>query len=351
MKTAVIALTRNGAELAFKVGSAIDGDVYAKDDYINKFIFNSGFVLAHPFTSDFGKLVKKLFHNYEGLVFIMACEIVVRGIAPYIKSKEEDPAVVVVDEMGRFAVSLLSGHMGGANNLAGTVAAITGGVPVITTSTDTNNIIAFDVFAKKNNCVIENIGELKHISSELVSGGIVSFYTDCRLSGILPPNIICYEPGQNCKVAVVLSNKEKVWVIANKVLYLRPRNLIIGIGCKKGKSKEEIERAVIHFLRRNGRSILSLRCLASLEIKAEEKGILDFCREKEIEYVTVSTEEIRSVESKFSTSEFVRKVTGVGNVAEACAVISGENSRLVCPKTVYNGITLTLAEEDRNFLI
>ncbi|NSW91382.1 MAG: cobalt-precorrin 5A hydrolase [Firmicutes bacterium] len=351
MKTAVIALTRKGSELALKIGYALNTDVYIKNELINKCVLNGDMVLIHPFATDFGKLVKKIFPLYEGLVFIMACGIVVRSISPYLKSKMDDPAVVVVDEMGRFSISLLSGHMGGANKLAEKVSAVTGGIPVITTATDINNVIAFDVFARENGCTIENISCLKYISSELVDGGSVSLYTDCNLRGILPPNIVKYEAGQFCKMAVALSNRTDMPVVAEKVLILRPKNLILGIGCKKGKTREEIESAVVNFLQRNGKSILSVRRVASIGLKARETGIIDFCKDRGIEFVTYPAERIKPIEEKFKTSEFVRKVTGVGNIAESCAVLAGENARLVCSKTVYDGITLALAEEERSYTI
>ena len=351
MKIAVIAITKKGAETALKIGYAFKADIYIKGDIIDKFILNGDMVLIHPFTTNFKKLIEKVFSLYDGFVFIMACGIVVRSIAPYLKSKTKDPAVVVVDEMGRFSISLISGHIGGANKLAAEVSSVTGGIPVITTATDVNNVIAFDMFAKENNCNIENINCLKYISSELVNGGRVSLYTDCNLRGILPPNVTPYKAGEHCKAAVVLSNALDIPVIAEKTLFLRPKNLIIGIGCKKGKSRKDIEEAVMDFLKNNRKSILSVRCLASIDLKAEEKGIIEFCNDKKIEFLTYSAEKIRPIEQYFKTSEFVKKVTGIGNVAETCAVLAGDNAKLVCPKKVYEGITLALVEEERSYCI
>lgn len=334
MKAAVIALTQKGAELALKIGYALDADVYVKE-----------------VGDDFRKLVERLFPRYEGLVFIMACGIVVRSIAPYLKSKTEDPAVVVVDEKGHYAISLLSGHLGGANRLAGKVSAITGGVPVITTATDVNNVTAFDVFAADNDCAIENRAVLKYVGSELVNGGSVGLYTDCGISGSLPSNIARLEAGQEYPIAVILSNRLDIPVKAEKMLILRPGNLFLGIGCKKGKSRDEIGAAVMAFLKENRRSLLSVRKIASIDLKAGEAGIVDFCGEQGIEFVTYPAEAIKTIEDKFAISEFVRKTTGVGTVAEACAVLAGGDARLVCPKRARNGITLALAEEERSYRI
>jgi len=245
MKIAVIALTKNGIERAVTVGQALDADIYVKNDYMDKVILNGELVMIHPFTADFTGLISRIFLDYDALIFIMACGIVVRSIAPHIKDKQTDPAVVVVDELGRFAISLLSGHTGGANRLAGRVASILGGIPVITTATDINGVIAFDELAANNNCVIENICNLKYISAELVNGGKVSLFFDCKLSGVLPVNIVPYNSDTACKLVVALTNSTCVQVKGEKVLYIRPQNLVLGIGCKKGKLKQEIQEAIL----------------------------------------------------------------------------------------------------------
>lgn len=351
MKTAVIALTKNGFELAGKIGRELDADIYVKNDYIDKVILNGELVMIHPFTADFRGMIEKIFFTYDALIFIMACGIAVRSIAPYIKDKQSDPAVVVVDELGRFAISLLSGHIGGANRLAVRVAAVMGGIPVITTATDINGVIAFDELATDNDCAVENIGDLKYISSELVDGGKVSFFSDCRIVGVLPHNIETPIPGQLYKLAVALTNSIKAPVKAERILYLRPRNLIIGIGCKKGKTRQEIEKAVIDFMENNSKSMLSVKCIASISLKANERGILDFCSERNIPFKTLSAEKIKTVEHQFQSSDFVKRITGVGSVSEASAVLAGNNPKLICPKTVYNGVTLALAEEEKVFTL
>jgi cobalt-precorrin 5A hydrolase len=391
MKIAVIALTKNGIELAGRIGRDLDADLYLKNDFIEKVILNGDLFMIHPFTVDFHGMIKKIFHTYDALIFIMACGIAVRSIAPYLKDKQSDPAVVVVDELGRFAISLLSGHIGGANRLAGRVAALMGGIPIITTATDINGMIAFDELAADNDCAIENIGDLKYISSELVNGGKVSFFSDYRTAGVLPHNIEAAVSGQLCKLAVAVTNSTKAPIDADRILYLRPRNLIIGIGCKKGKTRQDIEEAVMEFMKKNSKSMLSVKCVASISIKAKERGILDFCSEKNISFKTFSVEKIKTVEHRFPSSDFVKKITGVGCVSEACAVLAGmhgeqrseaerpagmhgeqwskaerpagmhgeqwskaerpagSNPKLICPKTVYNGITLALAEEEKVF--
>lgn len=351
MKTAVIALTKNGKELAVKIGQALSADIIVKNEAFDKVTVNGQLVLAHSFAATFKDVMQKAFFEYEALICIMACGIVVRSIAPYLKNKQSDPAVVVVDELGRFAISLLSGHIGGANRLAEKVADVIGALPVITTATDVNGIVAFDELAVMNECAIENIDSLKYISSELVNGGKVCFFSDCRINGALPENVVPYDPENQWKAGVVLSNRTDTPAIADKVLYLRPKNLILGIGCKKGKTKQEIQDAITDFLAKSGRSLLSVRCIASIDLKSGEKGINEFSEERGIPFRTFSAGEIKKVESRFSSSEFVRKITGAGSVAEACAVLAGTEAKLIRPKTIYNGITLALAEEEKVFTI
>lgn len=346
MKIAVIAITHKGADLGLKIGLALKGDVYLKQRApLEKWCREHGeFPLkAEVFSNSLGDLVEKIFYAYEGLVFIMACGIVVRSIAPYLKGKTKDPGVVVLDEKGSFAISLLSGHIGGANRLAEKISVITGCTPVITTATDVNKVISFDLYAMDNNCIIENIEDLKYISSTLVNGGSVGLYTDCKVKSEFSSNII--QIG-TCPMVVAITNSMDIPVKAERLLILRPKNLYLGIGCKKGKRKEEIENAVMRYLEENKKSILSVKKVSSIDLKREEKGIIEFCKERGIQFVTHIVEDIKSIEDKFTTSDFVKQITGVGNVAQPCAVLAGENARIICSKKAFDGITLALAEEE-----
>lgn len=344
MKTAVIALTRKGSELAVKLGEELNCDIYIKKEFIE-----NGRQNIHPINKDFTGFVGDMFAAYRGIIFIMACGIVVRAIASYIKDKRTDPAVVVIDEMGKFVISLLSGHIGGANKLAQEVAVKTGGTAVITTATDVNDVLAFDLLATENGCIIENIGTLKYISSELVNGGCVGLNSEFCLNGRLPDNIIQIEDAANaeCRYSVLISNNLCVEQDTSKVLIIRPGNLILGIGCKKGISGEQICEAVEEFMLLNGKSILSLKHVATVDLKEKEKGILDFCSRYRLELKIVKRRDIEKIESSFTRSDFVKEKIGIAGVAEPCAVLSSKNARLIIKKTVYKGITLALSEEEK----
>lgn len=343
MSTAVVSLTKNGAKLALEIGQKLQADVYIKEAFMEQYVSDENPLRVIPIAENFASLVKKIFHSHEGLVFVMACGIVVRSIAPYIKDKSTDPAVVVVDEKGKHAISLLSGHLGGANRLAVQVAAVTGGTPVITTATDVNQVTAFDLFAVGNDCAIENLEELKYISGALINGEKVALHTDCFIEGAIPENIVPGESGLSC--GVLLTNSTKQPAEEKHVLKLRPRNLILGIGCRKGVAVEAVE----DFLQRNGKSILSIKCLASIELKKDEEGIRTFCEKRQIPFVTLPAEKLQRVEDRCSTSDFVKQAVGVGSVSEACAIAVEEGARLLCGKTVYKGITLALAQLQRTY--
>lgn len=360
MKTAVIALTKNGADLALKLGHKLESDIYIKEEFIGTDRYKNGGTDEKSMNyglfsveKDFTSFVGKLFFRYDAFVFIMACGIAVRAIAPFIRDKKTDPAVVVVDEKGNFAISLLSGHIGGANKLAKAVSELTGAVPVITTATDVNDTVAFDVFAAENNCVIENTDLLKRVSSQLVNGGKVALYSEYGLRGNLPGNIIPYESeaASQCTHIAALTNRTDIFPGENQVLLIRPKNLVLGFGCKKGVPMAAISAAVTDFLKKNGKSPLSLKCIATIDLKEDEKGLQEYCNEEKLPMVIVPRDKIRECEGDFSSSEFVRGITGVPGVAEPCAVIESNNGRLICKKTVYPGITLALAEEKKVFNI
>jgi cobalt-precorrin 5A hydrolase len=347
MKLAVIALTKNALSLGARLSAGIEADLYGPPRWLTN-VDAVGLKIG-PIDRKFGEFVGKIFDAYEGLVFIMACGIVVRSIAPYLQSKTTDPAVVVVDEQGRYAISLSGGHWGGANELAKRAAAFLSGQAVITTATDLRRVVAFDLVAKANEWVIENYSDLKTVSAALLNGEPVGFFTDCRLTGGLPPPLYPGRGGQPARYAVLLSNSTGWQIAADLTLLVRPRNLIIGIGCKKGTGAARIAASVTDFLAKNHKSRPALKLMATIDLKASEPGIVEFCQTNSLPLGTFSPEAIRQVEGQLSFSPFVHQTVGVGGVAEPCALLGGVRTRLVCPKTVYPGLTLALAEEEKVF--
>jgi cobalt-precorrin 5A hydrolase len=247
MKAAAIAFSEYGAALARRIGARL-------------YLHGRDFYSVHEITA-------RLWSRVDALVFICACGIAVRAIAPHIESKLKDPAVAVCDETGHFAISLLSGHAGGANALTEQIAAQTGAMPVVTTASD------------------------------------------------------CHD--------------------AN-----RARNLVLGIGCRRGLSAETIERAVTVMLWREKIPLSRVVEAATIDLKRDEEGLLGFAEAHGIPLRFYSAEELRSVPGEFASSERVLKATGVGNVCERASALCGGKGRLVMRKTARDGVTVSAFERE-----
>lgn len=260
---------------------------------------------------------EEVFPTSDALVFIGACGIAVRAIAPHVKDKTTDPAVIVMDELGRHVIPILSGHIGGANALAKEIAARTGAACVITTATDLNGVPAIDEWAVKNDCVIENPQAIAKVSATALAGREVGVMVTERT--LQPPFPV--------------------------TLVLRPRTLVIGTGCMRGVEAALYEKCLTEFLQSAGVSLLSVRALATIEQKANEPALLYFTQKYRLPLLTYPAEALRTVPGTFSHSDYVEQTVGVGNVCERAACLAS-GGRLLIGKTRYPGITLALAGEE-----
>lgn len=329
----------------------------------------------------------------DGIIFIGACGIAVRTVAPFLKSKTTDPAVLVIDEAGRFVISLLSGHIGGANEFAAAVADRIGAVPVITTASDVNGKLAVDVFAKKNHLAIGSMQEAKRIAAALVRGEKVLLCCSGQIEGIVPPELCLLKSSADereteCRTgesekgkgsrengsenvlrdAVCCdSGKNLIWISefapsemrirrifgesgssqeasAGIILHLIPRSVVLGIGCRRGRPREGLRRITDRVLKEEEIPAEALCQAASIDLKKNEPGILGLCEDYGIELVTYSAQELMHAEGDFETSEFVRKMTGADNVCERAAVLAaGTGGRLIRKKYAEDGVTVALA--------
>ena len=310
MNIEIAAFTNKGINLALRLAEKFDSRVFVPERFMS---LDSRLNLIDSPLSDWAG---KYFNNSRALIFISAVGIAVRAISQYITSKTQDPAVIVIDEAAKFVIPILSGHIGGANELARKIAAFLHSIPVITTATDINNITAVDEWAVNNNCVIENPSAIKKISGELLEGHSVGVAVS-DLSQITPFPV---------------------------TLFLRPRNLILGAGCNKGVDPSEFERAVKNFLDDSGVSILSLKALASIDIKANEPALKIFAETHNIPFLTFTALELQNLPGRFTSSQRVLQITGTDNICERACVMAG--GVLIRNKFVYNDcITLALARE------
>lgn len=279
------------------------------------------------------------FQNREDLVFIGAVGIAVRAIAPHVRSKVTDPAVVAVDESGTFAVPVLSGHLGGANDLARHIAAVCGAIPVVTTATDCRGVFAVDEWTKRQNCTIMNPERIKVVSGKLLAGQTLVCCSDFPVEGELPKGVKLAQDGP-CDIRLSMIPGEKA-----DALWAVPRIGVLGVGCRKGTTQAQIEGLFQTLLEASGVPPQAIVKVCSLDLKAREPGLLAFCAAHNWPLETFSALELNQVQGEFSRSAFVEQTVGVDNVCERSAVL-GSGGKLLCKKIVGNGVTMALALTD-----
>lgn len=277
----------------------------------------------------------KQFADADALVFVGAVGIAVRAIAPHCRGKAVDPAVVVLDEQGRFAVSLLSGHLGGANDLTRQLAAACHAVPVITTATDGRGIFAVDEWAVRQHCAVAEPERIKYISSTLLAGKQVHYFSDWQIEG---------EPPAGLEPAATAAQADFVLTLTpeGEALHIVPRIAVLGIGCKRGISECRLQEAFSVFCAANALAPQSVAAAASIDLKKDEQGLLDFAKNHGWTTEFYTAETLRAVRGHFTASQFVKGVTGVDNVCERAAV-KAAGGKLFVPKWAYNGVTFAVA--------
>ena len=288
---------------------------------------------------DTAALAAEIFYRYDALIFVCACGIAVRSIAGLIRSKTTDPAVIVIDDSGRTVIPLLSGHIGGANAAAVKIADLIGAYAAVTTATDTGGKFSPDSFAAANDLIITDMDTAKAAASAVLDGeklGLVSEYPYISLPDDLTEDA-------SCRIGLYIGTEDKEPFPVT--LKLIPRNIVIGIGCKKGTPAEIIEKTVLSALESAGISPERVKTAASIDLKANEAGIISFCEKYGAGFETFSAAELMEVSGDFASSEFVKKTTGADNVCERSAVrCSG--GRLILRKTAAGGVTVAAAEKN-----
>lgn len=281
--------------------------------------------------------------NLDLIVFVSSTGIAVRYIKDYIVSKDVDPAVIVIDDMGKNTISLLSGHLGGGNEYTREIAKLIGSNPVITTATDNRDIEAVDVFSKKNSYVIDDIKSIKDISSLMIEGKKIGFYSELK-------EVIDYKNLRILNRLEDLEGLDGLIIVTNKLIdniglphiILRPKNLVIGMGARKDVETERIIAAIEEELKRLNLSNKSIRSIGSVEAKKNEKGLIEGAKNYGLQLKIFTNEEISKVEDMFTKSQFVKDTIGVYNVSEPVAFLLG--GQLLSRKERYNGITISVGE-------
>ena len=350
MRLAVIAITRNGAQLGCRLREGLAGaDLYVSRRYAGQ---------AGPHRQLFEpeqlkELIASLWHEVDGLICLMASGIVVRLIAPLLESKESDPAVVVMDDAGQFAISLLSGHLGGANELAERCAFISGARAVITTATDANNLPSFDMLAKEHGWQIDDISRVKLLNSLLLDNEEIAVVDPSGLTRnwfhgrgrLVFFDTFAKAMGSTARGMLFVTNRHiPQQNRCSNLLVLRPRNLVLGIGCNRGTPLEEIAEFVTAQLRRILLSPGSICCIATAQAKHDEEGLNAYARQLDVPLHLYSSEELNLVTTPSPPSRHAISAIGAAGVAEPAAILASGGGRLLLKKVKSANVTLAVAQ-------
>lgn len=343
----------------------------------------------------------------DAIIFVGATGIAVRAIAPFIRGKSVDPAVLVIDEAGRYVIALLSGHLGGANALARTAASLIEAEPVITTATDAESAFAVDTFAKENGFLLTDLRKAKAVSAKVLRGEKLRIYSDIPMerlvqrpgrheAELIPVQdidhadiIISYrthilkpaagpDADASARLADAAETQDPEYpkpahseartdavrvqpltgrdqgasadVSASGSIGLRliAKRIHVGLGARKGVTQAEVAAAVATCLEDAGIDPRAVADLVSIDLKKQEAGILAYSYERGVPFVTYTAEELRTVEGAFAGSRFVQSVTGVANVCErAAAFAAGRNghAEVLVHKTIHGNVTTAVAVE------
>ena len=336
MRTAVYCVSKNGYETCLKIRNSVYKNLHI---YVSQRVTNmlnleienveNLFVINERVPI----LLEKTFDKYDLHIFVAALGAVVRIIEGKFKSKDTDPAVITVDDHANFVISLLSGHLGGANEECKKIANGIGAISVITTASDVGGKIAVDTLSQKIKAKLESLEDAKRVTSLIVNGENVSIH--------LPKNIV--ENDKNCAGAIIVSNRKNIEI--SKII---PKNIILGIGCKRNTPKEKIIEKISYVMKTQNLEMSSIKRSASAWVKSDEIGLLEAMEELSIPIEFFEKEEILKVENLVEErSEFVKNQIGVYGVSEPCAYLaSSKRGSFLVKKVKLGGVTISIFEEE-----
>ena len=340
MRTAVYCVSKNGYKTCLKIKENVYNDLHI---YVSGRVANL-LNLENENNEDLivinervPILLEKTFNKYDLHIFVAATGAVVRIIEGKFKSKDTDPAVITVDDHANFVISLLSGHLGGANEECEKIAQGIDAIPVITTASDVGGKIAVDTFSQKIKAKLEDLEGAKRVTSLIVNGEKVSLH--------LPKNIVNHD--ENSAGAIIVSNRKNIEI--SKII---PQNIFIGIGCKRGVSKEHIIEKLKYVIDKQNLELSSIKMAASAWVKSDETGLLEAMKELDIPIKFFEKEEILKLEDLIEEkSEYVKKTIGVYGVSEPCAFLaSSGKGAFLAKKIKLDGMTLSIFEDELKVL-
>ena len=319
MKLYYLAFSARGLALARTLAAALGGETARC----------GGSVTLHGWT-------EAHFRTGAGLVYVGACGIAVRAVGPLLRSKETDPAVVAVDEQGTWAVPLLSGHLGGANALARAIGRVCGAQPVLTTATDAGGLFPIDDWARRQGCAVTDVHKIRDVSAALLAGRTLRLYSDWPIEGTPPAGVALAGTKADCDAALTLTDP-------GPALWLAPRVLALGVGCRRDIPAAALEEALAALLEREKLCVKSICKVCTIDRKAGEPGLLAFCAAHGWPLETYTAARLAQAPGRFTPSAFVAQTVGVDNVCERAAVCGAEGGALLVGKQAGGGVTLALA--------
>lgn len=327
MNVSVVAITAEGRKTADRIAASLANCTHDKS------------------SAKVAQKIKRLWARSDALICIMATGIAVRSIAPLVADKKTDPCVIVLDQSGKFVISLLSGHLGGGNELAETVSRITGGIPVITTASDILGKTALDLWARRNNLLIEDSSKLTRITSGFIDGKTIKVYSHNK-SIVLPEDLEFTDTAEGADI-VITYNKNMTF----EGLCCIPRTLYLGVGCNRGTGAADIEKSFVELCETYGIAPGAFMGICSIDVKNDEEGILLFAKDYGFTPLFFSRDELNMVKD-VSFSSAAMKAVGAQGVAEPAAILgaasSGDDTDLIVRKMKWKDVTMAVAERKKD---
>lgn len=355
LKISIISPSPKGIGIALKLQKEFNAKLYAKEYDYNLTTHKKSFLIIdmdeacnkkkeiHIYGEDFklNNITKEAMKNSDGIIFISSTGIAVRAIASFLQGKDKDPGVVVVDLGAKYAINILGGHLGGGNELTLRVCETLNSMPIITTASDNLGIIAPDIMAKKNNLIIEDLKKVKYIASLLVDGKAIGIKDDYNMIEMSKGYEKVQELREDC-IWITHNLKEVISRDLNysKILKLIKKDLILGIGCKRNTTYEKLSDFISSSLIKFNLDIRAVCAIASIDIKANEEGIIKLAEKINCPFEVFGKEEIKIVQDKYDKSEFVLKTLGVNGVCEPCVELAG--AKVTINKIKHDGMTLAI---------
>lgn len=341
MKAFIFSFTTAGTQLGLRIGTYLAAQEWeVANETLPKLLHLDTRLQAFPLNLQ--EAVRLAMKEAQALIFVGAAAIAIRMTAPHLRGKEKDPAVLVIDEKGQFVIPLLAGHIGGANGLARMLAAMLHGQAVITTATDVNDLFAVDEWAARQGLHLSSLQDAKQFAAELLERGQAGLYSEFPIGdGDMPAGLIRTQEGP---VGVAITVHEDCHPFA-KTVAAYPVILHIGIGCKRGTSRERIAQRVEEDMKQIHVSWHAVADISTIDIKKTEAGLTAFAEQHHLPIHYYTVRQLNDAPGTFISSDFVRRIIGTDNVCERAAVLASHGGTLLLQKSGKDGVTVAIACE------